>query len=101
MLALSQRTNSARAAMWGQLWRLDALIESGKLAAAAEELPALRVAVERVGGPVSAWHHDRVAACIAQARGRYDEAAAIGRRGFERVGHDGGTRNERIGWEGT
>jgi DNA-binding CsgD family transcriptional regulator len=85
MLALSQRTNSARAAMWGELWRLDALIESGKLAAAAEELPALRVAVERVGGPVSAWHHDRVAACIAQARGRHDEAAAIGRRGFERM----------------
>ncbi len=54
---------------------LDALIESGRLAAAAEELPALKVAVDRVGGPVSAWHHDRVAACIAQARGRYAEAA--------------------------
>ncbi len=85
MLELSQRTNSARSAMWGELWRLDALIESGRLTAAAEELPALRVAVERVGGPVSAWHHDRVAACIAQARGRYDEATAIGRRGFDRM----------------
>jgi hypothetical protein len=85
MLALAQRTNSARAAMWGELWRLEALIESGQLAAAAEELPALRVAVEQVGGPVSAWHHDRVAACIAQARGRYAEAAAVGRRGFDRM----------------
>jgi len=85
MLQLAQRTGDPRAAMWGELWRLDALIESGKLAAAAEELPALKVAVDRVGGPVSAWHHDRVAACIAQARGRYAEAAAIARRGFERM----------------
>ncbi|GAA0948790.1 AAA family ATPase [Kribbella koreensis] len=85
MLELAQRTSNPRAAMWGELWRLDALIESGRLAAAAEDLPALEVAVERVGGPVSAWHHDRVAACIAQARGRYDEAATVARRGFERM----------------
>ncbi|TDO46201.1 regulatory LuxR family protein [Kribbella sp. VKM Ac-2527] len=85
MLALAQRTGSARSAMWGEVWRLDALIESGRLAAAAEELPRLKVAVERLGGPVSAWHHDRIAACIAQARGRYAEAAAIGRRGFDRM----------------
>jgi DNA-binding CsgD family transcriptional regulator len=85
MLELAHRTGSPRAAMWGELWRLDALIESGRLAAAAEELPALEVAADRVGGPVSAWHHDRVAACIAQARGRYVEAAALARRGFERM----------------
>ena len=54
--------DSARTAMWGELWRIDALIESGQLAGAAEELGALRVAVERVGGPVSAWHLDRVTA---------------------------------------
>ena len=42
MLALAQRTNSARTAMWGELWRIDALVESGQLAAAADELPALR-----------------------------------------------------------
>jgi DNA-binding CsgD family transcriptional regulator/tetratricopeptide (TPR) repeat protein len=85
MLALAQRTGSARSEMWGEVWRLDVLIESGRLAAAAEELPRLRVAAERLGGPVSAWHHDRIAACIAQARGRYAEATAIGRRGFDRM----------------
>jgi DNA-binding CsgD family transcriptional regulator len=85
MLALAQRTNSARTAMWGELWRIDALIENGQLADAAEELPALQVAVERVGGPLSAWHLDRVTACVAQARGRYAEAAAVGRRGFDRM----------------
>ncbi|WP_112242517.1 ATP-binding protein [Kribbella monticola] len=85
MLELARRTGNARAAMWGELWRLDALIESGRLVAAAAELPALKVAVDRVGGPVSAWHHDRVAACVAQARGQYAEAAAIARRGFDRM----------------
>lgn len=75
VLALALRANSARTAMWGELWRIDALIEGGQLAAAAEELPALQVAVERVGGAVSAWHLDRVAAYIAQAQGRYADAA--------------------------
>jgi DNA-binding CsgD family transcriptional regulator len=85
MLALAQRTNSARTAMWGELWRIDALLETGQLRAATEELAPLQVAVERVGGPVSAWHLDRVTACTAQAQGRYADAAAIGRRGFERM----------------
>lgn len=85
MLALAQRTNSAGTAMWGGLWRVQALLERGQLAAAAEELAALQVAVERVGGPVSTWHLDRVTACVAQAQARYAEAAAVGRRGFERM----------------
>jgi hypothetical protein len=71
--------------MWGELWRIEALIEGGQLDAAAERLGALRVAVERVGGPLSAWHLDRVTACIAQAQGRYADAAAAGRRAFDRM----------------
>jgi DNA-binding CsgD family transcriptional regulator len=85
MSRLAQRTRSPRTAMWGALWRIDALIESGRLADAVEALGELQVAVERVGGPVSAWHLDRVTACLAQAQGRYAEAAAVGRRGFERM----------------
>ena len=85
MLALAQRTNSARPAMWGGMWRIEALVEAGQLADAADELPMLQVAVDRVGGPVSAWHLDRMAACIAQAQGRFADAATFGRRGFERM----------------
>ncbi len=85
MLALAKRTNSARTSMWGELWRIETLIERGLLAAAVEHLPGLQLAVERVGGPVSSWHLDRVTACIAQAQGRYADAAAVGRRGFERM----------------
>jgi hypothetical protein len=46
MLALAQRTNRAPTAMWGELWRIDALIESGQLAVAAECSP-------RCGSPAS------------------------------------------------
>ena len=85
MLALARRTDSARTAMWGELWRIDALVESGRFAAAVAELAGLRAAVERVGGPVSAWHLDRLSACLAQAQGRYAEAATLGRRAFDRM----------------
>ncbi len=85
MLTLATRTGDPRTAMWGHLWRFDVLVEKGQIAAAAEMLPELQVAVERVGGPVSAWHLDRVSACVAQAQGRYVDAAEIGRRGFDRM----------------
>ena len=64
MRTLAQRTSNARTAMWGGLWRIDALVESGQLAAAADELAALQMVVQRAGGPVSAWHLDRAAAFI-------------------------------------
>lgn len=85
MLAAAERIDSPRAAMWGLLWRIDGLLECGDVAGAAEQLAALEVVVGRVGGPVSAWHLDRAAATIAQAQGRYGDAAMLGRRAFERM----------------
>jgi DNA-binding CsgD family transcriptional regulator len=83
MLAAAARTGDARTAMWGRLWRVDALVEDGALVAASDELPLLARAVDRVGGPVGAWHRDRVRACVAQARGRFAEAAECARLGYE------------------
>ena len=60
MLAVAERTGDASTAMWGRLWRIDALVEDGRITEAADELGPLAAAVERVGGPVSAWHRDRV-----------------------------------------
>ena len=73
-------------AMWGRLWRIDALVEDGRIADAADELGPLAAAVERVGGPVSAWHRDRATACVAQAPGPLRRGAR-GRdpRGYERM----------------
>lgn len=85
MLDAAGRTGDARAAMWGRLWRIDALVEDGAIARAADELAPLAAAVDRVGGPVSGWHRDRVHACVAQAQGRFVEARTAAVRGFERM----------------
>ncbi len=71
--------------MWGTVWRIDTLVENGHIAEAADEVPALRVAVERVGGPFSAWALGRVEAFIAQAQGRYADASLSARQAFERM----------------
>ncbi|MDF3048577.1 MAG: transcriptional regulator, LuxR family [Pseudonocardia sp.] len=85
MLALADHTGAAPTEMWGRLWRIDALVEDGRITEAADELGPLTAAVERVGGPVSAWHRDRATACVAQALGRFTEARAAARRGYERM----------------
>jgi DNA-binding CsgD family transcriptional regulator len=85
MLKVSRRTGSGRIAMWGRLLTIDSLVEQGDLVNAEGQLPALRVAVEQVGGPVSAWLRDRCVACIAQGRGDFATASAAGREAFERM----------------
>jgi hypothetical protein len=85
MRALARRTDDARMAMWGQIWCIGALVQGGRLMDAALELAPLRVAVGRVGGPVGAWHLDRVIACVAQARGRFGDAVEAGRRAFDQM----------------
>ncbi|MEV4261196.1 AAA family ATPase [Kribbella sp. NPDC049584] len=85
MLTLARRTNDPRLAMWGEIWRIGALVESGRLMDAAAELAPLRLAAGRVGGPVGAWHLDRVVACVSQARGRFGGAVVAGRRAFDRM----------------
>jgi DNA-binding CsgD family transcriptional regulator len=85
MRVLARRTDDARMAMWGEIWCIGALVQGGRLMDAALELAPLRVAVGRVGGPVGAWHLDRVVACVAQARGRFGDAVEAGRRAFDRM----------------
>jgi DNA-binding CsgD family transcriptional regulator len=85
MVALGRRSATPRTSMWGEIWTVETMIESGHLPEAAEELAPLDVAVERVGGPVAAWHADRVRAGVLQARGRYEPAAAAAKRAFDRM----------------
>lgn len=85
LIALGRRTGNGRDAMWGRLWRVDTLVEEGRLRDASEELGALQVAVERVGGPVAAWHLARTSAFVLQAQARYEAAATTALRGFERM----------------
>ncbi len=85
MVVLGRRCGRPRISMWGEIWTIETLVESGRLREASDELAALDVAVDRTGGPVAAWHADRVRACVLQAQGRYDQAAAAARRAFARM----------------
>lgn len=85
MLAAADRARDPQAAVWGRLWRIDALVEAGGITPAADELAPLAADVGRVGGPVGAWHLDRVTACVAQAEGRFADAAQAAARGYERM----------------
>jgi DNA-binding CsgD family transcriptional regulator len=85
MAAAAQRLGSPRAEMWARLWRVEVLTERGEFPAADRLLPELARVVREVGGPVSGWLHDRAAAGIAQALGRFDEADRLSRRGFAQL----------------
>lgn len=85
MLAAAERTGDARSAMWGRLWRVHALVEDGRLPEAADELGPLAVAVERVGGPVGAWHRDQARSLVAQAQGRFAEAFQAAADAYQRM----------------
>ena len=85
LLAAATRISSPRNEMWARIWRVEALTEAGRFREAAAALPSLAAVCDRVGGPLAAWHRDRVSACIAQAQARYVEAAELAQRGFERM----------------
>ncbi|MGD9528196.1 ATP-binding protein [Pseudonocardia sp.] len=85
MAGVADRTGGAYPALWARLWRVDALMEAGAVASAAEQVAPLGRAAARVGGPVAAWHRDRVAGCVAQAQGRFADAEASSARAFERM----------------
>jgi DNA-binding CsgD family transcriptional regulator len=80
-----QRLGSPRAEMWARLWRVEVLSERGEFPAAERLLPELGRVVRGVGGPVSGWLHDRAAAGIMQALGRYDDADRLSRRAFAQM----------------
>jgi DNA-binding CsgD family transcriptional regulator len=85
MATAAQHIGRPRAEMWGRLWRVEVLSERGEFAAADRLLPDLGRVVRRVGGPVTGWLHDRAAAGIAQALGRYEEADQLSRRAFAQM----------------
>ena len=82
LVAVAQRLGSHRTALWGHLWRFDVLVEAGQLRAAEAELVHVRLAVDRVGGPVPRWELERSMATVAQGQARFDEAAAAAARGL-------------------
>ena len=77
MVALGREDGSPRDEMWGRLWRVDASFERGDLVAAAQELDALTLLAQEVGGPWAQWQLLRGQAVLAQARARFGDARRL------------------------
>jgi DNA-binding CsgD family transcriptional regulator len=61
-------------AQWGPIWRIDALVELGRLPDAVAELAILRHRVAEIRHPMSQFHLARCEGLLAQATGRFDDA---------------------------
>lgn len=83
MLQLGRRNGDADAEFWGLLWRFDALVQAGSIAAAEAALTALEPVVERLHRPVARWHLLRSRAGIALGRGDFAEASRLTERSLE------------------
>ncbi len=83
MIEAADVLGSAWVEMWGRLWRIDTLFETGQLREVQRELVDLGSCLERLSGPVGQWHHMEGAATLALATGRFAEAARLAREGFK------------------
>jgi DNA-binding CsgD family transcriptional regulator len=77
MLAVSARSGQAADAMWGHLWRFDALLQAGRVADAEAELDALEPIVAGLHQPMARLHLLRSRIALAFGRGRFAEATLL------------------------
>jgi DNA-binding CsgD family transcriptional regulator len=75
-VALGARARRPMGALWGHLWRADAALQLGTLAAAERELAEIDRVAREHASPLARWHHHRFAAVLHQLAGRFAEARA-------------------------
>src|SRR5580693_2881024 len=83
MLEAAEVLGSAWAEMWGRMWRIDTLFETGQLRLIQRELTDLSSCLDRLSGPVGRWQYLEVAATLALATGRFAEAERLAREAFK------------------
>jgi DNA-binding CsgD family transcriptional regulator len=83
MLEAADALGSAWVEMWGRLWRIDTLFETGQLRLVQRELTGLGSCLDRLSSPVGRWHYLEGRATLALATGRFADAARLAREGFK------------------
>ena len=83
MLEAADAAGSAWLEMWGRLWRIDTLFETGQLRSVRRELADLESCVERLPGPLARWHFLETSATLALATGRFTEATRLAAEAFK------------------
>lgn len=98
MLALAARTGDATDALWGHLWRFDALLQAGRVVEGEDELDLVEPVVARLREPLARLHLLRGRTALALGRGRFAEARELNDETLEladRGGHVGATATAR------
>jgi imidazolonepropionase-like amidohydrolase len=86
-------------ALWGRLWRFDALLQLGRVDEAEAEVGPMAALAERTRRPLARWHIVRSTAAIAFGRGRFTEAAELAEQArgqARRAGHAGGIASAEL-----
>jgi DNA-binding CsgD family transcriptional regulator len=89
MTALGERERRPAVEMWGRLWTVDVLWEHGDLGGIEAEATRLRWCVAQQRSPLAEWHLLVCRAALAQARGEFAQAAALGDEAFALVAGTG------------
>jgi DNA-binding CsgD family transcriptional regulator len=77
MLALAGADGDDDAALWGRLWRVDALVQLGRIGAASAELELVAPVAARLRSPGPTWHLRRSETALAMARGEFGRARPL------------------------
>jgi DNA-binding CsgD family transcriptional regulator len=83
MLEAADTAGSAWLEMWGRLWRIDTLFETGQLRSVRRELADLEGCVERLPGPLARFQFLETSATLALATGRFTEAMQLAWQAFK------------------
>jgi DNA-binding CsgD family transcriptional regulator len=92
LLAIGRAADGDDATLWGHLWRFDAYCQLGELDLAEAECEPIDATADRMRSPLARWHAVRSRSAITLVRGRFADAAALGRQALalaERAGHAG------------
>lgn len=99
LLGLAAALDDPTEALWGRLWRFDALLQLGRLDSAEAEIGPMAGIAERTRLPLARWHVLRSRGAVAFARGRFAEAEAVADEVAElsrRAGHGGGLMSSEL-----
>jgi DNA-binding CsgD family transcriptional regulator len=96
MLALGARTGDPDAALWGHLWRFDALLQAGRVRDAELELDVLAPVVDRLRQPMGWMHQLQCITALEFGRGRFGEVARLMDEVVALAGQEGVSTAARI-----
>ena len=83
MLDAADATGSAWVEMWGRMWRIDTLFETGQLREVQREITDLGPCLGRLHSPVGEYQFLEASATLALATGRFSEANRLACEAFK------------------